>query len=109
MRKLRETKIEFIKRQLLSQGLPRFQMFLIVFLTGLSGFLSSFILLQIGFDRMWIRYPIAIFAAYCIFLALLRLWLWWQRSQCSMDFDLPNVDFGSPTLLQQTISIRRRW
>ena len=96
MKKLRQTKIEFIKRQLLSQGLPRFQMFLIVSLTGLSGFLSSFTMLNFGVDPMWIRYPIAIFAAYCVFLILLRLWLWWQQKQYSLDFDLPGVDFGSP-------------
>lgn len=40
---------------------------------------------------MWVRYPIAILIAYCIFLVLLALWLWFQRR--SLDIDPSALDF----------------
>ena len=42
---------------------------------------------------MTLRYPAAIFAAYCVFLLLLRVWIWLQRN--NPDFDLPGVDLVS--------------
>ncbi|HEX8564627.1 MAG TPA: hypothetical protein VF648_03090 [Pyrinomonadaceae bacterium] len=67
--------------------LPRFQMSLILLLTGFVGFLSSFLLLHSGISQMWLRYPLAILSAYIAFLLLLRLWLAVQRYQG--NFDLP--------------------
>lgn len=43
---------------------------------------------------MWLRYPLAILAAYGVFLLLLRLWLAYQRSPG--DFDL-GVDINIPS------------
>jgi len=40
---------------------------------------------------MWLRYPIAILIAYCLFLLLLALWLWLQRR--SLDMDSSVIDF----------------
>ncbi len=40
---------------------------------------------------MWLRYPIAISIAYCVFLLLLALWLWLQRR--SLDIDPSVLDF----------------
>lgn len=87
----RERRIEIIKRRLLRRSLPRFQVALILLFTGLVGFLTSFSLLHLGISWMWLRYPIAILVAYCVFLLLLRLWLWLQRH--SLNVDLPDVDF----------------
>ena len=64
-------------------------MSVILLLTGFVGFLSSFLLLQIGVFKMWLRYPLSILSAYVAFLLLLRLWLAIQRYQNSLDFDLP--------------------
>ena len=54
---------------------PRAQMALLVGLTGAAGLLTSFLLLQAGLQTMWLRYPLALGAAYLLFLALLWLWL----------------------------------
>jgi hypothetical protein len=50
-------------------------MALLVGLTGAAGLLASFLLLQAGLQTMWLRYPLALGAAYLVFLALLWLWL----------------------------------
>lgn len=74
--------------------MPRFQMSLILLLTGFAGFLSSFLLLHCGVNQMWLRYPLAILSAYAAFLLLLGLWLGFHRSQRNLDFD---VHFDLPT------------
>lgn len=48
---------------------------------------------------MWLRYPVVILLAYCLFLLLLRLWLAFQRAQdrsnLELDFDPSGlVDFN---------------
>ncbi len=86
-RKTRKGLISWQRHQIF---LPRFQMTLILLLTGFAGFLTSFLLLYGGLNSMWIRYPLAILVAYAAFLILLRLWLAYQRSQ--MDSD-PGIDF----------------
>lgn len=50
-------------------------MALITLCTGASGFLFSYGLLRLGFERMWLRYLVALLAAYLVFFCLLRLWL----------------------------------
>jgi hypothetical protein len=90
-RKTRHGLISWQQQQL---TLPRFQMSVILLLTGFVGFLSSFLLLQFGVFKMWLRYPLAILSAYIAFLLLLRLWLAIQRYQNSLDFDLP-INAGS--------------
>ena len=91
MYKARERRIEIIRRRLLRKGIPRIQVSLILSLTALAGFLTSFSLLHLGVPWMWLRYPIAILIAYCVFLLLLALWLWLQRR--SLDIDPSVLDF----------------
>ena len=73
---------------------------MILLVTGLAGFLVSFLLLHSGMTRMWLRYPLAILFAYCVFLLLLRLWLSFMRpgdAGPDVDFvDLPSVDINPP-------------
>ena len=83
----RERQIEIIKRRLLQESMPRFQMSLILIFTGLAGFLASFSLLQLNVTWMWLRYPIAILIAYGVFLLLLRLWLWIYGRDMDVDLD----------------------
>ena len=71
----RERKIEFLKRRLLRKSYPRLHASLILFLTGIAGFLGSVVLLRLGLSSMWLRYPVAILFAYGVFLMLLRVWL----------------------------------
>ena len=89
MKQNREHEIERVKRQLLRESSPRMQMMLILFVTGGVGFLISFALLHIGLKWMWLRYPISILLAYCVFLLILRFWLFAhsRESGPSLDFD----------------------
>lgn len=81
---------------------PRFQMSIIVLVTGAVGFLISYLLLQLGLDAMVLRYPLAVLASYIAFLALLGLWLRYQHLRLddvinSVDFPTPDsIDTGSP-------------
>lgn len=84
MYKKRQRRIEIIRQRLLRKRWPRLQISLIIMLTGFTGFLTSFILLQWGLDQMAVRYPIAIAVAYFAFLTLLALWLWLQRREAPM-------------------------
>jgi hypothetical protein len=53
----------------------------IMLLTGLIGFMISFLLLRANVNEMWQRYPIAVAGAYGGFLGLLRLWVAVERSR----------------------------
>lgn len=57
----------------------RFQMTLLLMATGGAGFLASYGLLQLGMDRMALRYPLSVGIAYLVFFLLLRLWISLQR------------------------------
>jgi hypothetical protein len=75
----RDELIHKAKDRLLRRGLPRLQMSGLLALTGAAGFLSSFLLLQLGVGSMALRYPVAVGLAYGVFLLLLRVWLDIQR------------------------------
>ena len=75
----RQRAIERVRRRLLSGGRPRLLVSFLLALTGASGFLVSAALLRLGVWQMSVRYPLAVLAAYCVFLLLLRLWLALQR------------------------------
>jgi hypothetical protein len=81
MKLSREQIIESMKNRLVARGAPRLQMMLILIVTGAAGFFVSYTLLRLGVIWMWLRYPIAILLAYCVFLLLLRLWLAYQQSR----------------------------
>lgn len=76
-----------IKRHLERDSFPRIQMSLIVGLTGASGLLSSYLMLQAGVTSMALRYPLALVLAYGFFLFLLWLWL---RTKVE-DYDASDV------------------
>jgi hypothetical protein len=78
-RERRERVVRLVKSRLLRRGQPRLLVSLILLITGLAGFLVSYLLLHSAMTRMWLRYPLAILFAYCVFLLLLRLWLALQR------------------------------
>ena len=69
-------RVERVRRLLLSRGLPRAQMSLILSTTGAAGFLASFVMLRLGLTSMWLRYALAVLLAYAVFLFMLRLWLY---------------------------------
>jgi hypothetical protein len=71
----RSAGIEQLRAKLLRGGFPRILMSFLVALTGGVGFLASFLLLKVGVEAMWLRYPIAVAIAYAFFLLLLDLWI----------------------------------
>lgn len=75
MARKRKAIVGKLRAALERRGSPRLEMAVITLLTGASGFLASFALLQVGLDLMWLRYWVALFAAYLVFFGLLRLWL----------------------------------
>lgn len=64
-----------LQRRLLQDSYPRLQMGLIIALTGAAGLLCSFTMLRAGIASMTLRYPLAVAAAYLVFLLLLWIWL----------------------------------
>ena len=58
---------------------PRSMLAIVILLTGLAGFGSSFGLLRSGLHLMSVRYPLSVFGAYGIFLVLIRLWVEVER------------------------------
>jgi hypothetical protein len=58
---------------------------IILGLTGVAAFLTSALLLRMGVTQMVVRYPVAIAAAYGVFIMLIGLWLWMQRQEPDMD------------------------
>lgn len=80
--------IERIRNDLERGGFPRLQMFLLVGLTGATGFTASYLLLQAGLSTMWLRYLTAFGFAYMGFLLLLWLWL---RTRTKDYADFPDI------------------
>lgn len=95
----RKSAVEIVKRKILQSSFPRLQISFIILLTALAGFLTSFFLLQAEIYSMAFRYPFAIMVAYCVFLILLRIWLWLQKDNKSdFSIDLPDIDLGDIAL-----------
>jgi hypothetical protein len=86
----REELIEWVKAEMV---LPRVQMTLLLAVTGGAGFLTSYLLLRAGLDRMALRYPLAVGVAYLVFFLLLRLWIALQRDADDIASDA--VDLGA--------------
>ena len=78
---------------------PRLHMFLIVSLTAAIGFIASFLLLHVGMNRMWLRYPSAVLVAYIGFLFMLWVWLRLRESEVFDALDIPySGDGASPDI-----------
>ena len=46
-----------------------------------------------------VRYPVGVFAAYVVFLLLIRIWIWYVRTERGFDVDLlegTNLDIDLP-------------
>ena len=82
----RSRAITHLRTRLEQNSWPRVQMAFLVMLTGASGFLASFLLLQAGLQVMWVRYPVSVGIAYGVFLLL--LWLW-MKTQAADYADVP--------------------
>ena len=62
-------------------GSPRFVMSLMLASTIGCGFIVSITLHRIGLGAPIVRYPLAVLAGWVAFLALVSVWVWWQRRE----------------------------
>ncbi|WP_435016507.1 hypothetical protein TA3x_004074 [Tundrisphaera sp. TA3] len=76
----RDRLVRRARRHLEGRGSPRLRMLGVLSLSIASGFLASVGLLRLGVDRMPVRYPIAVGAAYATYLGLLWSWLRGQKA-----------------------------
>src|SRR5512145_887973 len=86
--------VETVRRRLLAEGFPRFEM-LLLSLAGFGAFLTSAALLSAGLESMAARYALAAAAAYLFFLALVRVWIFLQRRRWPLEPEIPLPGGGS--------------
>ncbi|HJQ41265.1 MAG TPA: hypothetical protein VKB93_29345 [Thermoanaerobaculia bacterium] len=73
----------------------RLHMFFILSATIASGLVATNVLLAIGVRPLALRYALAVCAAYLLFLALIRLWLFYVRmARGGVDFTGDGLDFS---------------
>ena len=65
-------------------GSPRLVMSLMLASTVGCGFLASVALHRVGMGAPLWRYPLAVLAAWAVFLGLVSVWVWWQRRAIAM-------------------------
>lgn len=94
----RTRRIGSIRSALERDHYPRLQMMLIVMLTGMAGWLASFLMLGAGVLSMGPRYFYAMCTAYIAFLLLLWLWLRLRGQDIDGSADFASVDVGGPDL-----------
>ena len=87
------TREQLVEKAKARMAMPRVQMVLLLAATGGAGFLASYGLLQLGVDRMALRYPLAVGIAYLVFFLLLRLWLALPRDP--VDYGLDGLDLAA--------------
>ena len=95
VRKGRVLSRERVAAWLESRFYLRLHMFLILGGTYLAGLLITKLLLLAGVDRLWLRYSVAVIGAYLVFLALLRIWLYYvgaDRTRGEIDISGDGVD-----------------
>ncbi|HYS42341.1 MAG TPA: hypothetical protein VEM32_00015, partial [Geobacteraceae bacterium] len=81
----------------------RLHMTLILLATGLSGLLTTRLLLAAGVEDIVVRYPLAVLFSYLVFFVLIKLWLKYlavtnvqqARKKSSLSDSLSNIDFPS--------------
>ena len=91
----RQRRVARLSKLLEARSNPRFALFFIVLFSGVSGLLASVVLLHLGVAHMGVRYPLALLAAYGVFLTLLWLWLRTRREHSDIpELPLPDGSVG---------------
>jgi len=80
--------VKQVAQYLRRKSQPRLLLFAILVFTGIVGAASSFLMLHVGLEAMYLRYPIAALIAYLVFLLLLRLWQSHQAHQPDLTIQL---------------------
>jgi hypothetical protein len=63
------------------RSFPRITLTLLLAITGAVGFFISYLLLRLGMEHMWARYPIAVLVSYAVLLSLIRVWVEIERAR----------------------------
>ena len=85
-----------VRRAIERDQYPRLQMFIIVLLTGVAGFIASAAMLHAGLTGMALRYLLALCVAYLMFLFIVWVWLRWRAD--SLDgIGLGGADVHAPS------------
>ncbi|MBK8726737.1 MAG: hypothetical protein IPL96_12020 [Holophagaceae bacterium] len=100
---LRERTVQSLKEYLQQADYPRLQMTMMVTLTCLSGFIASWLLMNLGLAHLGWRYGVAVLAAYGAFLGMLRVWLHFEGRRLQLgspdaEDAVDAVDVGSDLL-----------
>ena len=72
---------ERARNWVLTRGSPRLMMSMMLAATVGAGFLASVSMHRVGVHHPMLRYPLAVLVAWGMFLALVGIWVWWQRRQ----------------------------
>ena len=115
MTQARAQVVETVRGSLMRRASPRLHMAVLVGVTALTGFATSYLLLHAGLTAMALRYPLALGVAYVAFLGLVRLWLRRFRLRSrggdgGLDLeviDLPIGDLFSPDPEPEPPYVRR--
>lgn len=83
-----------VRRFLAQRRSPRTVLTTILLLTALAGFLASMGMLKLGLAAMWLRYPLAVLAAWAFFLGLVRTWAESERESLRADEELAATTVG---------------
>lgn len=104
----RQRRIARLQNLLEARSNPRLALIFIIILAGITGFIASIGLLQLGVTHMGVRYPLALLAAYLVFLGLLWLWLRTREEPSDIaDLPLPSGSGGSSSLPEANVPILR--
>jgi hypothetical protein len=88
----RERAVAALRRYYEHERFPRLIVMVLLLVTGGVGFLTSAGMLRLGVHEMWIRYPVAVLAAYIAFVALIRLWAEGERNRTDTHRALETAD-----------------
>src|ERR1039457_5350407 len=81
------------ERRIAHDYFVRFHMTVIPAAVISSGVLASKCLMELGVSLRF-RYPIAVLASYCVFLLLIRVWIWYVTVHALAGLQLGNLNFG---------------
>ena len=77
----RRRAVSRLVRYLQQYQAPRIQLLLVLTCAGAVGIGASYLLLRVGLEQMWLRYPLSAFVGYGSFLVGLRYWAQHQVSR----------------------------
>jgi hypothetical protein len=82
-----------LERRIAHDYFVRFHMSVILVAVISSGVLASKCMMALGVSFP-LRYPVAVLASYCVFLLLVRVWIWYVSVHAAAGLEIANLDFS---------------